>query len=256
MWAGVGACLLGLAMLWTPFSKPSLKGSTIVLTPAAGVAAPAGRDDVLTILYSGDGGWADLDRQLGNAFVARGIPVLGVNVFKYFWRNRDPGVAAAQLDALASEYLAKWDKKRVWLVGFSFGADVLPAVINELSPGSRARITQLVLIAPSRDTSFEIQFEGYMAAQGRFKAFVKALLEKFNEVPHYDALPPVLALSHQFPVTCYYGKGEANDSLCTDPGLPAWVTVHPKDGDHHFDGGYEPLAAQMVRELPAAPAAH
>jgi type IV secretory pathway VirJ component len=252
MWSGVGACVLGLALLvWTPFSKPSLEKSTIVLKPAAGVQAPAGKGDVLTILYSGDGGWADLDKQLGNAFVARGIPVLGVNVFKYFWRSRSPDVAASELDALMTKYLDKWHKRRVWLVGFSFGADVLPTIIDKLSPANRARITQLVLLSPSRDTSFEIQFEGYMITQGRFKAFVKTVLEKFNKVPHYDALPPVVAIKDRFPVVCYYGKEEADDSLCTDPGLPAWVTVHPKNGDHHFQGGYQPLAAQMVEELPA-----
>jgi len=52
-------------------------------------------------------------------------------------------------------------------------------------------------------------------------------------------------------VICYYGKDDADDSLCTDPGLPAWVTVHPKNGDHHFEGGYQPLAAQMIDEIPS-----
>ena len=251
MWTGVGVAVLGLALaVWTPFSKPSLDASTVLLTPPATLAAPAGDSDVLTILYSGDGGWADLDKQLGNAFVARGIPVVGINAFKYFWRNRPPDVAAAELDALMTKYLDARHKQRVWLVGFSFGADVLPTLIDKLSPQNRARIAQLVLLSPSRDASFEIQFEGYMMAQGRIKAFVKTLLEKFNKVPHYDALPPVVAIDHAFPVVCYYGRQEADDSLCTDPGLPEWVTVHAKNGDHHFEGGYQPLAAQMINELP------
>lgn len=241
-------------MIWTPFSKPSLQQSTIVLPAPAQVAAPAGKGDVLTIIYSGDGGWADLDKQLGGAFSARGLPVLGVNTFKYYWRMRTADESAAQLDALMTKYLAQWHKRRVWLVGFSFGADVLPTVIDKLSPANRARITQLVLLSPSRDLSFEIQFEGYMVTQGRFKAFVKTVLEKFNKVPHYDTLPPLLALKQQFPVVCYYGKDDADDSLCTDPGLPTWVQLRPKKGDHHFDGGYKPLAAQLIDELPASAA--
>lgn len=250
----IGVCMLmlgGCATFWNPFARPGLEQSTIVLTPAPGVAAPAGDGDVLTILYSGDGGWADLDKQLGNAFVARGIPVLGINTFKYFWRSRDPGVAAAQLDALMTKYLDQWHKQRVWLVGFSFGADVLPTIIDKLSPDNRARITQLVLLSPSRDTSFEIQFEGYMVAQGRFKAFVKTLSEKFNKVPHYPALPPVVALDHQFPVLCYYGLDDKDDSLCTEAGLPAWIKVYGMPGGHHFDEGYQALATQMIEGLPA-----
>ena len=252
MWTGIGVvAVVVAAMIWTPFSRPSLEHSVVVVAPPVAVTAPAGKDDVLTILYSGDGGWADLDKQLGGAFAARGIPVLGVNCFKYFWRARDPDVAAAQLDALITENLAKYHKQRVWLVGFSFGADVLPTLIDKLSPVNRARITQLVLLSPSRDVTFEIQFEGYMVAQGRFKAFVKTLTEKFNKVPSFPAVPPVAALADGFPVICYYGDAEHNDTLCTEPTLPAWVTVHAKSGDHHFTGGYEPLAEQMIDELPA-----
>lgn len=254
MWTGACVGVLALvAAIWTPFSRPSLEQSTIVVAPAPGVAPPAGKGDVLTILYSGDGGWADLDKQLGTAFAARGLPVLGINGFKYFWRNRDPDVAAAQLDDLITQGLAKWHKQRVWLVGFSFGADVLPTLIDKLSPANRARITQLVLLSPSRDITFEIQFEGYMMAQGRFKALVKTVSEWFNKVPQYPALPPVAALQGQFPVVCYYGDTEGDDSLCTEAGLPQWVTVYAKPGGHHFKGGYEPLATQMLDELPAAP---
>ncbi len=254
MWAASGACVLGLALLWNPFARPSLEKSVVMVPAASGVQAPVGEGNVLTILYSGDGGWADLDKQLGSAFAARGIPVLGVNAFKYFWRSRSPDEAAEQLDALITKYSAQWHKPRIWLVGFSFGADVLPTIIDKLSPANRARITQLVLLSPSRDTSFEIQFEGYMITQGRIKAFVKTVLEKFNNVPHYDAMPPLQALDNHPPTVCYYGLDEADDSLCTMPGLPTWVTVHAKKGDHHFAGGYQPLAAQMLQELPASAA--
>ncbi len=254
MWAASGACVLGLALLWNPFARPSLEKSMVMVPAASGVQAPAGEGNVLTILYSGDGGWADLDKQLGSAFAARGIPVLGINAFKYFWRSRSRDEAAEQLDALITKYSAQLHKPRIWLVGFSFGADVLPTIIDKLSAPNRARITQLVLLSPSRDTSFEIQFEGYMITQGRIKAFVKTVLEKFNKVPHYAAMPPLQALDNHPPTVCYYGLDEADDSLCTMPGLPTWVTVHAKKGDHHFAGGYQPLAAQMLRELPASAA--
>lgn len=250
MLAGLGVCVLGLA-IWNPFAHISLEKATEVLPAAAAVVPPAGNGDVLTVIYSGDGGWADLDKQLGGAFAAHGLPVLGVNSFKYFWRMRSADESAAQLDALLTKYLEKWHKERVWLVGFSFGADLLPSIIDKLSPENRARITQLVLLSPSRDYTYEIQFEGYMVARGRIKAVVKQFLELFNKVPNYPSLPRLQALQHQFPVVCYYGLDEADDSLCTMPELPTWVQVHAKKGDHHFDGGYQPLAAQMLEELPA-----
>ncbi|MEO5813017.1 MAG: AcvB/VirJ family lysyl-phosphatidylglycerol hydrolase [Rhodanobacter sp.] len=251
MLSGLGVCVLGLAVIWNPFTHVSLDNATVVVPAAMQVTPPSGRDDVLVIVYSGDGGWADLDKQLGNAFAARGLPVLGVNTFKYYWRMRTADESAAQLDALMTKYLEQWHKQRVWLVGFSFGADVLPTIIDKLSPENRARIAQLVLLSPSRDFSFEIQFEGYMVSQGRFKAFVKRQLEKFNKVPHYPTLPPVQAMQRQLPVVCYYGTDDADESLCTIAGLPRWIQVYPENGGHHFDGGYAPLAARLIEQLPA-----
>ncbi|MGY3038475.1 type IV secretory pathway VirJ component [Rhodanobacter sp. TND4EL1] len=253
MLAVVAAGLLGVAMMWNPWSRVSLEKTTVVLpVPVAGTTPPAGRDDVMAIIYSGDGGWADLDRRLGIAFVDRGIPVLGVNTFKYYWRDRTPEQSALELDALMTKYLGAWGKKRIWLVGYSFGADVLPTIIDKLSPANRARITQLVLLSPSRDVTFEIELEGYMIKQGWFKEHVKTVLQHINPIRHYDALPPLQALQGKPPVVCYYGLVDADDSVCTQSGLPTWVTVHAKKGGHHFDGGYQPLAKQMLDELPVA----
>jgi len=253
MLAVVAAGLLGVAMMWNPWSRVSLEKTTVVLpVPVAGTTPPAGRDDVMAIIYSGDGGWADLDRRLGIAFVDRGIPVLGVNTFKYYWRDRTPEQSALELDALMTKYLGAWGKKRIWLVGYSFGADVLPTIIDKLSPANRARITQLVLLSPSRDVTFEIELEGYMIKQGWFKEHLKTVLQHINPIRHYDALPPLQALQGKPPVVCYYGLDDADDSVCTQSGLPTWVTVHAKKGGHHFDGGYQPLAKQMLDELPVA----
>jgi type IV secretory pathway VirJ component len=251
MFAAVGTCALALAMIWSPFSRVSLEKATVLLpVGSASSAPPAGRRNVLTIIYSGDGGWADLDKQLGKAFVDRGIPVLGVSTFKYYWRDRTPEESARQLDALMTKYLAVWEKQRIWLVGFSFGADVLPSIVDRLSAANRARITQLVLLSPSRDTTFEIELEGYMIKQGWFKEHLKKVMQHINPVPHYDSLPPLQALQNKPPVVCYYGTGDAGDSLCDEPGLPAWVTVHALTGGHHFDEGYQALAQQMLDELP------
>jgi len=245
--------LAGGAMLWNPWSRVSLEQATVVLPVSSiSMAAPAGKDDVMAIIYSGDGGWADLDRRLGIAFIDRGIPVLGVNTFKYYWRNRTPDESARELDALMTKYAGVWGRKRIWLVGYSFGADVLPTIIGKLSPANRARITQLVLLSPSRDVTFEIELEGYMIKQGWWKEQLKTLLQHINPITHYDALPPLQALHGLPPTVCYYGLDDSDDSLCTEPQLPKWVQVHAKKGDHHFNGGYQPLAAQMLDELPAS----
>lgn len=254
-WVGLGACGLALILAFGPLSRPALDDAIVVLRPAGQRAAPGGEGDVLTILYSGDGGWADLDKEVASALVASGMPVIGVNTFKYFWRQRSPEAAGADLDALITDYLAAWHKRRIWLIGFSFGADVLPNLIDRLSPENRARITQLVLLSPSREATFEITLQGYMANQGRFRTFIKTTLEKLHRALELPALPALDALQGRFPVACYYGLGDADESLCTAPGLPPWVAVHARHGGHHFDEDYHRLAAEMLAELPHAGAA-
>lgn len=249
-----GAVAMSSVLLaWSPWTRVRLSAATVAWPVASHAMAPAaGKGDVMAVIVSGDGGWADLDRRLGVAFIDRGIPVLGVNSMKYYWRERDPVHTAHELDALMNRYLTTWDKRRIWLVGFSFGADVLPTIVGHLSAANRARIAQLVLLSPSRDATFEIELEGYMVTPGWFQDHLKNTLQLINPIAHYPPLPPLRALDGVPPVVCYYGMDDADDSLCAAPGLPAWVRVHAKRGGHHFDGGYQPLALQLLAELPAA----
>jgi type IV secretory pathway VirJ component len=236
-------------LVWQPWSRASIDESLVVLPAASGAVASPGRDDVMAIVYSGDGGWWDLDKQLGGDFAAKGIPVLGVSTFKYYWHSRSAEESARDLDDVMSRYLARWDKKRVWLVGFSFGADVLPSIVQRLSPANRARIAQLVLLSPSRDVNFEIEVEGYMRNGWASKA-AQNVFQWFNPVPHYDAKPLLLALDNHPPVVCYYATEEDDDTVCNEAGLPPWIEVHALPGDHHLGGDYHVLSRRLLDGIP------
>lgn len=243
--------IIAAFVIWKPLPRPSLEDATVKLTPT--VAAPAGHDDVLAVFYSGDGGWRDLDKEMGKRLVDRGVPVLGVSCLDYYWRNRSPEQSAQELDALITKYTAQWHKQKVWLIGFSFGADVLPTIINKLSPANRARVVQMVLLSPSQDVNFEVELEGYiMVRENWFKTHLKEIMQSINPVPHYPALPPIAALDNKPPLICYYGHDDGDDTVCDDPKLPKWVKVYEMPGDHHFNYDYDDLATRMIGDLPAA----
>ncbi|MBB3226732.1 type IV secretory pathway VirJ component [Luteibacter sp. Sphag1AF] len=237
-----------LVLLWHPWVRTPIAKATVEV-PAV-TAPPAGHEDLLTVIYSGDGGWADLDQRLGSVFATRGIPVVGVSAMKYFWRERPPEEAAHDLDTLLDKYTAQWGKHRVLMIGYSFGADVLPTILAHIRPDNRAKIDQLVLLSASRDSNFEIELEGYMH-KNLWTTTTQNFLQWLNPVRHYDAMPPILALGGKPPVACYYGVDDADDSGCTDPTLPKFVTVYKKPGDHHFDYDYEKLATELIERLPA-----
>ncbi len=57
------------------------------------------------------------------------------------------------------------------LIGFSFGADVLPFLINRLPPEVRADVSLVTLLAPERATAFEVQATGWVNQQAGCHAF-------------------------------------------------------------------------------------
>ncbi|MGO8506745.1 AcvB/VirJ family lysyl-phosphatidylglycerol hydrolase, partial [Rhizobium leguminosarum] len=56
-----------------------------------------------------------------------GIPVVGVDSLHYFWKERKPEETAADLSKIIDFYSKQWKVKHVLLVGYYFGADVVPA---------------------------------------------------------------------------------------------------------------------------------
>jgi len=235
---------------WQPWHHATLDESIVTVPAKPGVTPLAGREDVVAVFYSGDGGWRDLDQSLGKIIASHGIPVVGISLLKYYWRERSAEDSAADLDALIARTVASGEKKRIWLVGFSFGADVLPSIVDKLSPEGRARIAQIVMLSPSKDVNFEIEMEGYMR-EGWWKTHTQDFFQWLNPVKHYDARPPLLALGGHPPVVCYYGLDDKDETICAEPGLPSWIKVYAKKGDHHFDYNYEGLAQQMIQDLPA-----
>ncbi len=195
------------------------------------VELPADRpvNPAFAIIYSGDGGWRDLDRTLAGVLASRGVNVVGVDVLRYYWRPKSPRTAAADLARIIRYYGQHWQRQRVLLIGFSFGADVLPFLIDRLPPDLRAQISLVSLLSPERTTAFEVEPSGWF---GRLSS---------GTVP----IAPVLRRLGTIRLQCIYGADEADTSLCTTP-LARAHQVLRKSGGHHFDEDYGALAGDIL----------
>ena len=109
--------------------------------PLVEVPATRGASDTLVVFVSGDGGWAAIDKSIAKVLADNGLPVVGLNALQYFWTKRTPDTAARDLQTICDRYLATWKKGRLLFVGYSRGADVLPAMISRLSPELRSIIS-------------------------------------------------------------------------------------------------------------------
>ncbi|MFC3127063.1 AcvB/VirJ family lysyl-phosphatidylglycerol hydrolase [Pseudoroseomonas globiformis] len=195
----------------------------------------ARRGDVFAIILSGDGGWRDLDRQVGRYLRDAGVPVLGFDCLNWFWTRRSPQEVAEELDRVVALYAAKWQAPRVALVGYSFGADVLPFAWNRMTEANKARVMLIALLAFAKDAAFEIKIGDFIGLS-RPSALPTA--------PEIPGLPPAL-------VQCTYGSEEEADTACLAfRGTEAQIVR--TGGGHHFDENYRALADRLLaRILPA-----
>jgi type IV secretory pathway VirJ component len=195
-------------------------------------------DDVLAVVVSGDGGWAGIDRELGEFMAEHGIAVVGLNSLQYFWKKKNPEVAAADLRRLLYHYLATWKKSRVLLVGYSRGAEVLPFMVNRLPVELRAKVLLVALLGPTPKVAFEFHVADWLGGSGE--------KDQLPVRPEIDRLAGT-------PVLCFYGE-EEHDSLC--PSLPATLaTVVALKGAHHFGGDYIGIAETILRTAGLLPGA-
>jgi len=185
--------------------------------------------DLLAVILTGDGGWAEIDREIASHLSTAGVPVVGWNSLRYYWTPRTPEAAAADLDRILRHYTAAWGKHRVLLAGYSFGADVLPFLVHRLPPQTRADVAGVALVGLSPAASFEFHVAGWLGAQIG---------------PTRPTAPEVAALKGGVSVTCIRGD-EEKDSACLSllKGAAKMVTL---PGGHHVGGDYGRLAQAVL----------
>jgi type IV secretory pathway VirJ component len=187
----------------------------------------AGTSREFALLITGDGGWAGLDRELAARLAANGVPTVALNSLKYFWSRRTPDETARDVARVLRHYLWAWNKQHVLLIGYSFGADVLPFVVNRLPPELRARVASVSLLGIDAHASFEV-----------------GIAEWVGNEQGGPPTRPELAEVGQVPVLCIYGAGET-DSIC--PGLSGPGIAREQVGSgHHFSGDYATLAERIL----------
>lgn len=203
-------------------SPTSIEGLPLVEVPANG------QPTQLAIFYSGDGGWAQLDKGVSARLAASGTRVIGMSSLRYLWRERTPDEAAADLARVLRFYLAEMKPATsVILVGYSTGADIMPFLVNRLPDLLRARVASVTLIAPGHDAEFVIHVADWLPGRATSGKPVLPEIERLG-----------------VPVLCLYGEGDTS-TLC--PELPAdrGTTVLIGKG-HHLGGMYDAIAQRIL----------
>ena len=221
--AGMLAALIGPHLAQPAYRPEDVTDLPLIELPAAHPS------DVLAVVLSGDGGWRDLDKTIAEKLSRQGVQVVGWDSLHYFWRAKTPEQAASDLSRVLRVYSARWHTKHVALIGYSFGADVLPFLYNRLPAAQRRDVSLLALLGFAKAADFEIQITGWLGLPPSSKALPVA--------PELAKIPPGL-------IQCFYGA-EEDDTFC--PSLTgSGATLIRTPGGHHFGGDYDSLARRIL----------
>ncbi len=183
---------------------------------------------MLAIVMSGDGGWRDLDKTIGEQLRTDGVSVIGWDSLRYFWSEKTPEQVSRDLARVLQVYGARWHANSFALIGYSFGADVMPFAYNRLPPSLRDKVAIVSLLGFASAADFQIRVTGWLGLPPSDTALPAK--------PEIDRLPAGLA-------QCFYGEDE-HDTLC--PTLAGTDEVIRTSGGHHFGRSYDALEKRIL----------
>ena len=199
--------------------------------PLVEVPATGGNTNLMGIIITGDGGWGVTDRGIAKSLAARGIPVVGLNSLHYFWKRKTIEQTAVDLDRILKYYSALWKRTEVIVIGYSFGADVLPFMLNRIPEESLQKIKVIAYLGLSSNADFQFHWTDWISSRKRSTS---------------QPVRPEVEKLRGRKMICFYGT-EDDDALCgqLDSGL---VKSIPIVGGHRFGRGYQPIVNAILQE--------
>ena len=90
--------------------------------------ASTSQDKPLVFYLSGDGGLNKFSNSLCDGINMKGYEVVELNSKSYFWDKKTPEQTAIDVNNYLIEKMAGRKNQQVIMIGYSFGADVLPFI--------------------------------------------------------------------------------------------------------------------------------
>ncbi|HET7461322.1 MAG TPA: AcvB/VirJ family lysyl-phosphatidylglycerol hydrolase [Longimicrobium sp.] len=197
-------------------------------------AAEPGR--TFAFIFSGDGNWAMLVREMARELARAGVGCVGLKARTYLLARRRPRTVARHVERVLRHYLTAWDADQVVLVGLSRGADLLPFVARRLPDDLRQRVRLMALFSAATTTNFRFHWGDLFG---------------FHPRPGDVPVIPELRAVRGIPVLCVNGS---RDPSALGPALPPGIGeyVEMDDAGHNL-GRDHLLAARLVLDRLRSP---
>ncbi|MBS1656425.1 MAG: virulence factor family protein, partial [Bacteroidetes bacterium] len=117
------------------------------------------------------------------------------------------------------------------LIGYSFGADVTPFIVNKFAAGIKSKLLSVILMGPSTSTDFEIHWTDILGG---------------NKKRDMDVVAEVNNMGSQ-PVTIISGSDETSFPYGAIKLKKYSHEVLP--GGHHFEGNTKEVVSAILRHM-------
>ena len=189
-------------------------------------------NNIIAVLFSGDGGWYSFEQSISSHLAERGISVLGIDTKKYFWNRKTPEKTASDITRLLTYYGKEWNKSRFMIVGYSLGAEIVPFVFSRLPEELKSRVGSIVMLSPASNTDFEVH--------------ITDMLGLGNKRNTYDVIAEISAIKTRQIII--YGENEKTS--VPDLLKRTQVEIVRIPGDHHYKNNTA-LIVQVMEEKKA-----
>jgi len=190
-------------------------------------------DRPMCLLISGDGGWTDFDQTIAENLSQTGITCVGLDTQKYFWQAKTPESTAQDIVKVLLYYMPLLQKSKFILVGYSFGADVLPFIANRLPQELKKRLSLVAMLSPDDRTDFEVT--------------ISSMLDLGDDDNGYDVLKETKILSYTKKL-CVFGSDEDADDMQKSFKISG-AEISVLTGGHHYNDNYPLIVSTILKRL-------
>ncbi|GLU52386.1 AcvB/VirJ family lysyl-phosphatidylglycerol hydrolase [Dyadobacter frigoris] len=215
----------------TKNSNEEVNESQLKELPIHAISSTSNPEKPMVFLITGDGGYTSFDQAFCKELADSGMPVVALDALKYFWNEKTPASTTADVEKLISFFKSKWQRDKVILIGYSFGADAFPFIYNNLNKTMRESVNLLAMLSPATEADFEIHITDMLSLpRGKRQYDVSAEVNKIKNLK----------------VVCIYGSEEEPEikSEIMNPEV-SFITV---PGGHHYNNAYKELVNSIMQK--------
>jgi type IV secretory pathway VirJ component len=138
------------------------------------------QDKPLVFYISGDGGMNRFSTELCETINNEGYDVIALNARSYFYSKKTPEQTTIDFGNYLLQKIKVRTNQQIVLIGYSFGADVVPFILNRLPKNIHDKVIVSFLMASSGSTDFEIHWSDILGGNSKRNMDVVSEINKLN----------------------------------------------------------------------------